>query len=257
MEHKARLRFLGTGSAEGAPVYGCACSVCQRARFSTVWQRGPCSAHLEVGGESILLDAGGADLKFRFPHGSLSMILLTHFHPDHVQGLFALRWGVGEKLPVFAPDDPEGLGDLYKHPGILDFQPLKPWQTLTLDTMLITPVPLVHSKPTLGYCFEGKEPDGFRLAYLTDTVGLPKETEEFLQHWQPTLMVLDASHPPQAVKPRNHNDLNLALAIHQSVAPKKTVLTHIGHQLDVWLEQQADSLPDGVAIGRDGQQYLL
>ncbi len=56
-------------------------------------------------------------------------MLLTHYHPDHVQGLFHLRWGCGESIPVYGPKDPQGCADLYRHPGVLDFQvPLKPFK---------------------------------------------------------------------------------------------------------------------------------
>jgi ribonuclease BN (tRNA processing enzyme) len=32
-------------------------------------------------------------------------VLLTHYHLDHVQGLFPLRWGVGAPIPVYGPPD--------------------------------------------------------------------------------------------------------------------------------------------------------
>jgi phosphoribosyl 1,2-cyclic phosphate phosphodiesterase len=34
--------------------------------------------------------------------------LLTHYHLDHVQGLFPLRWGVGAPIPVYGPPDDAG-----------------------------------------------------------------------------------------------------------------------------------------------------
>lgn len=63
----------------------------------------------------------------RFPPRSFAGILQTHYHADHAQGLLHLRWGQGLVVPVHGPADPEGLADLYKHPGILDFsQPFAP-----------------------------------------------------------------------------------------------------------------------------------
>lgn len=40
---------------------------------------------------------------------------------DHVQGLFPLRWGVGDSIPIYGPPDEQGCDDLFKHPGLLDF----------------------------------------------------------------------------------------------------------------------------------------
>ena len=82
-----RVTFLGTGAAGGVPLYGCDCPACARARRDPAHQRRPCSALLESGDDRILVDAGLTDLHQRFPAGSLSTILLTHFHTDHAGGL--------------------------------------------------------------------------------------------------------------------------------------------------------------------------
>jgi len=248
------LRFLGTGNAAGVPVHGCRCEICVKAIFNTDLRREPCSALLEINEYKILLDAGLPDLKQRFPDGTLNSILLTHYHPDHVQGLFPLRWGLGQVLPVYGPDDHEGCGDLFKNHGILDFIHLAPFQSFELIGLKVTPVPLVHSKKTLGYCFEH---DSGKLAYLTDTVGLPKKTLSFLQQWQPDLMVLDCSFPPMDEAPKNHNDLNLALEAYAAIKPKKMLLTHIGHELDVWLSEHEGDLPDALGIARDKEQIAV
>ncbi len=248
------LRFLGTGDAAGVPVHGCQCEICIKASANIDFRREPCSAFLEIGADKILLDAGLLDLKCRFPNRTLHSILLTHYHPDHVQGLFSLRWGLGQSLPVYGPDDAEGCADLYKNPGILDFKRLTPFEPFELVGMKVIPVPLVHSKITLGYCFE--HPSG-KLAYLTDTVGLPKKTQVFLQNWQPDLMVLDCSFPPMDKPPRNHNDINLALEAYAAIKPKKMLLTHIGHELDAWFSEHGDDLPEAVKIARDKDRVDL
>lgn len=122
-----------------------------------------------------------------------------------MQGLFHLRWGSGEAIPIYGPKDPHGCADLYRNPGVLDFRPgLKPFRPLLLKGLTVTPVPLNHSKPTLGYCLDG---GGQRLAYLTDTLRLPAETERFLRDWRPDVVVLDATHPAAHAAPRNHNNL--------------------------------------------------
>ncbi|HID96851.1 MAG TPA: MBL fold metallo-hydrolase [Thermodesulfobacteriaceae bacterium] len=64
------------------------------------YHRKPSSVLLEAGKESILIDAGTADLANRFPIGSLSRILLTHYYVDHVQGFVHLRWGCNKTIPV-------------------------------------------------------------------------------------------------------------------------------------------------------------
>ncbi|MCT7654074.1 hypothetical protein MBH78_03345 [Oceanimonas sp. NS1] len=88
-----RLTLLGTGAAGGMPLYGCDCVDCRRSQADPGLGRMPCSALLEWGEHRLLLDAGLPDLHRRFAPGSFDGMLLTHFHVDHVQGLFHLRWG--------------------------------------------------------------------------------------------------------------------------------------------------------------------
>ncbi|MDF0729191.1 phosphonate metabolism protein PhnP [Pseudomonas entomophila] len=245
-----RLTLLGTGDARQVPVYGCACRACERARDEPRYRRGPCSALVECGGQRWLIDSGLPDLTERFPPRSFDGILQTHYHADHAQGLLHLRWGQGWVVPVHGPVDPEGLADLYKHPGMLDFsQPFTALERRMLGGLRVTALPLLHSKPTLGYLLEG---EGRRIAYLTDTVGLPEDTFAHLSREALDTLVLDCSMPPQPVAPRNHNDLALALDIIERLAPKEAVLTHAGHTLDDWLIDHPGSLPTGVRVGFDG-----
>ncbi|QJW57902.1 Phosphoribosyl 1,2-cyclic phosphate phosphodiesterase [Serratia plymuthica] len=166
---------------------------------------------------------------------------------DHVQGLFPLRWGCGNFIPVYGPADEQGCDDLFKHPGILAFQPpLTPFERVELGGLHITPLPLQHSKPTLGYLVQA---EGYALAYLTDTVGLPPDTEAFLRNITLDLLVLDCSLPPQPQAPRNHNDLTRAQETQQHLQPGRTLLTHISHHLDLWLMD--NELPPGMELAFD------
>lgn len=115
------IRLTGTGGAQLVPVFGCDCAACQRARSDEAHRRRPCSAVVTFNDAVTLLDAGLPDLMDRWPAGQFQQFLLTHYHMDHVQGLFPLRWGVGAPIPVFGPPDPEGCDDPFKHPGLLDF----------------------------------------------------------------------------------------------------------------------------------------
>jgi phosphoribosyl 1,2-cyclic phosphate phosphodiesterase len=205
---------------------------------------------LETATQRVLIDAGLPDLAERFPPGSLSRILLTHYHADHVQGLLPLRWGVGAQVNVIGPPDPQGFDDLYKHPGIFDFaRTAQAFAPLVFAELKVTPLPLVHSRPALGYCLEV---DDVRIAYLTDTAGLPPATRDYLRAQPPDVLVLDCSHPPRDTRPTHHNDVRLALEIHAAVRPVRTVFTHLSHEIDAWRPTGAQTLPVGVEFGSDG-----
>lgn len=243
-----RLTLLGSGDAAGMPLYGCDCKRCEFVRSNPEHKRRSASALVEVDNKRYLLDAGLMDIAERFPAPALDGILLTHFHADHVQGLFHLRWGMGKSIPVYCPPDKTGCDDLYKHPGILDFQPLRKYETFTLGELKISPLPLIHSKPTFGYLLEYQQQC---IAYLVDTRNLPPKVEELLNHKDIDTLIIDTSSPAD-VDNRNHNNLNDTLSLHESINPGKTVLTHIGHDLDIWLTKNINSLPDTVIPGHDG-----
>jgi phosphoribosyl 1,2-cyclic phosphate phosphodiesterase len=251
-----RFTILGSGSAGGVPLYGCECDACRRAALLREHRRQSACALVETADTRLLIDAGLPDLGDRFPAGRLDAILLTHYHMDHVQGLFRIRWGAGPALPVLGPDDPQGCDDLFRHPGILDFgRKTRPFETFAIGELSMTPLPLNHSRTTLGYQLEHK---GARVAYLTDTCGLPPATLEWLQRDRPDLLVLDCSFAPRAETPRNHNDLTRALAICEEIDANHSLLTHIDHRLDDWLLRNPGfRLPRGVGLASDMQQVEL
>jgi phosphoribosyl 1,2-cyclic phosphate phosphodiesterase len=250
-----RITFLGTGDAGGVPLYGCSCAACARAHADPSHRRRNCSALIEAGDTRILLDAGLNDLTERFPPGRLSAILLTHFHVDHVQGLFHLRWGKGNAIPVYGPPDAEGCADLYKNHGLLEFRQLAQFEPVSIGSLIITPLPLVHSKVTFGYAIE--QPQGSRFAYLTDTAGLPPNTETFLSSWRPDGLAIDSSHPPRAQASRNHNDFTHAVAAISAVKPARAWLTHLSHEFDCWVMSELTEPPAGIEIARDGGSIEL
>lgn len=248
-----KFQFLGTGNARQVPCYGCECPACVRANTLKNYRRGPCSAKIETTSGTLLIDAGIPNLTERFVAGTVHSILLTHYHMDHVQGLFHLRWGKNQSIHVFGPDDKQGCDDLFKHPGILDFQPpVITFREFFIDNLRITAVPLSHSKPTVGYMLEDAEQS---IAYLTDTLGLPEATEQFLMQKRPDVVIIDCSYPPTDL-PKNHNSLTQALDIIERLRPHSAYLTHIGCDLDAYFMCENPELPLNVFIARDDQEIL-
>lgn len=243
-----RLTILGSGNAAGMPVYGCNCVRCNTVSNDSKLQRGPACALLEVDNKQYLIDAGLTGIRQRYPAGNLNGIFVTHFHADHVQGLFDLRWGKNLTIPVYCPPDSNGCDDLYKHPGILEFNQLKKFNSFNLESLQVTPLPLIHSKVTFGYVFECNNK---RIAYLTDTKGLPPKTIDYFERNPLELLVIDTSYPP-GIENSGHNNLDETLLIQQQVKSKRTVLTHISHGFDIWLSENTNSLPDSVIAGYDG-----
>ncbi|WP_299727205.1 phosphonate metabolism protein PhnP [uncultured Endozoicomonas sp.] len=249
-----KFTLLGTGSVKGCPVYGCDCPACINTLMNPFLTRRSASATLESEGELILIDAGLTDLEDRFPAGTLRQILLTHYHMDHIAGLFSLRWGRALNIPVYGPDCDDAPVELIKHTGILDFtQAITPFARFLSAGIEITPLPLKHSRPTYGYQFRQ---NGKNVIYLTDTLGLPDETLTYLARDSIDVMIIDCSYPPNLENfPGAHNSLTDVIHLHEAIHPARTILTHIGHEMDHWMS--TNTLPENIEPGHDGMVIMV
>ena len=117
----------------------------------------------------------------------------------------------------------------------------------------MTPIPLTHTAPALGWLLEDDEGT---LAYLVDTKGLPDAAWDLLRDRRIDLLVLDASVPPGVECP-GHNDLGEAFEIVNELEPFRTLLVHIGHELDLWRLGRDLHMPDGVEFTSDGHALAV
>ncbi len=215
--------FIGTGGSEGIPAHLCTCPTCSEARKFGFAQRLPSTlAIITKRGKAVLFDVG-TDIR-DFLNVPLEAIFLTHWHHDHIYGLYKLRW-MAMETPLYAP---EGHADalILKEPKNLQPRTIKPFERFELDTLRITALKLNHQVETLGYLIEE---DGKRVALIYDTKGLPEETGEFLMGKAPLrLAIVDATYPPGTDDPY-HNNVDEAAEIGLSLA-ERTVLSHISHK---------------------------
>jgi phosphoribosyl 1,2-cyclic phosphate phosphodiesterase len=252
----ASLLFLGTGTSVGVPVIGCHCAVCtstdprdKRTRSSVV---------VSYKGTTLLVDSG-PDLRaqaLREGISEIDAVLYTHSHMDHVVGFDELRafcWRRSEPLPLYA--SAECLATLQTmfawafdakntHRGYVKPDPRIVAAPFRIGALLITPLPVLHgSVDTIGYCFETEE--GFRAAYLPDVKSIPPDTMELLQDVD--LLIIDAlSDKPHYT----HLSVSEALAVSQEVSAKRTLFTHICH--DLGHAELSARLPHGVGAAYDG-----
>ncbi|ASJ05016.1 MBL fold metallo-hydrolase [Thermococcus barossii] len=221
--------FIGTGGSEGIPAHLCTCSTCTEARRFGFAQRKPSTlAVITEKGKAVLFDVG-TDIR-DYLNVPLEAIFLTHWHHDHIYGLYKLRW-MALETPLYAP---EGHADalILREPKNLQPRVVKAGDVIKLDTLRITALKLNHQVETLGYLIEE---DGKAIAILYDTKGLPGETLEFLKGKAPLrLAIVDATYPPGIEDPY-HNNVDEAAEIGLRLA-ERTVLSHISHKNLPFLE---------------------
>jgi phosphoribosyl 1,2-cyclic phosphate phosphodiesterase len=107
------------------------------------------------------------------------------------------------------------------------------------EDLTVTPLEVIHGKlPVIAYRFND-------FAYATDLNYISNETIAALQGLD--VLVLDCVR----IKPHStHLGLTEALEYIERIAPKRTYLTHLNH--DIMYERDAHLLPENVHFAYDG-----
>lgn len=253
---QSRFLFLGTSTSVGVPVIGCQCETClstdprdNRTR-SSVLLEGPWGR--------ILVDSG-PDLREQALREGLSKIdavLYTHEHVDHVAGFDELRafcWHREHPLPLYGSAETlKGLARMFpwaftgeKHQrGYVRPDP-RPIETqFQFNELSVTPVEVDHGRiRTHGFRFD--HPSFGSLAYLPDVKAIPEASLQLLLNLD--LLVIDGlRHEPHST----HMSIGEALITIDTIKPRRSILTHLSHELK-WEETNA-ALPRNVSLAHDG-----
>lgn len=250
------LTILGSGTSTGIPVIGCSCPVCSSEDRRN--NRSRCSALLQYGGRNILIDTATDFRQQALREGidRVDAVLFTHAHADHIHGIDDLRVftaGEGPEIPIYASGDTLStlrrvFGYIFDPDQSSGFIPRLcsrktdgPFKLFDLD---IIPVPLQHgSYPTQGYRIGP-------LAYLTDCNGIPEESWPLLEGLD--LLVLDGLR----LRPhQTHFNIAQAVEVAQKIGAKRTLLTHLSHEVDH--QQLVSELPQGIEPAFDGQTIVI
>ena len=255
-----QLVFLGTGTSHGIPMIGCGCPTCTSSNSKN--QRTRCSLLLGLPQGNLLVDTP-PDLRtqlLRERIGLVHAVLYTHEHADHLFGLDDLRIFaryLGRDLPVYCDRSVEArirttfdyafdpATREYPAGGVprLAFRPVT-GEPLELLGAQVMPIPLRHGRYHVwGYRFGN-------VAYCTDTNGIPPQSERLLEDLD--VLILDClRRRPHAT----HFALEEAVETARRLAPKRTLFTHVCHDLEH--EATNAALPPGMELACDGMRIPL
>jgi len=255
------LTFLGTGTSVGVPVIGCNCDVCKSPDPHN--NRTRASLFVSTPEIKILIDSG-PDLReqaLRENISEIDAVLYTHSHLDHVVGFDELRafcWGKKEPLPLYASQSCLNVlinmfGWAFQtdntHGGYIKPDPRPISKPFPIGDLTIHPLPVIHGTvETHGYRIDTR--DGFSFAYLPDVKSIPEPTMKLLGKLD--LLIIDSlRNAPHST----HLSLPEALVIIESLSPKRTILTHISHEMDH--ATLAASLTKNISPAYDGLSITL
>jgi phosphoribosyl 1,2-cyclic phosphate phosphodiesterase len=257
---RGQMVLLGTGTSVGVPMIGCGCDVCTSRNPRN--QRTRCSAILGLAQGNLLIDTP-PDLRFQLLRegiGIVHAVVYTHDHADHLYGLDDLRlfpFYLGGPAPLyceptverrirrafdyaFSDDEPTHAGAA-PHLAVHNITT----EPFTVLGERVVPIRLRH-----GPRFEVL---GFRIgdiAYCTDTNEIPPESWPLLGGLD--VLILDALRPrPHAT----HFSLDEAIEAARKVRPRRTLFTHISHELEY--EATNARLPPGMELAYDGMRIPL
>jgi phosphoribosyl 1,2-cyclic phosphate phosphodiesterase len=264
MHHTTDIRgqviFLGTGTSVGVPMVGCGCATCRSGDSRN--KRFRCGLAIGLPEGNLLVDTP-TDLRtqlLREELGLVHAVLYTHEHADHLFGLDDLRlfpFYLGHKLPIYCEErvesrmrrsfdyvfesDPDAL-----HPGAVPLVTICRITTAPFELLgvTVTPIRLRHGRTdVLGFRFGN-------VAYCTDTNGVPEESFSLLQGLD--VLILDALRP----RPHpTHFSLQEAIEVAQRVGAKRTLFTHVSHELEHGATNAL--LPPGMELAYDGLRIPL
>jgi phosphoribosyl 1,2-cyclic phosphate phosphodiesterase len=257
---RGQLILLGTGTSVGVPSIGCPCEICSSTDLHD--KRTRCAALLGLPEGNLLIDTP-PDLRqqlLRERVGLVHAALFTHEHADHIFGLDDLRlfpFYLGHPVPLYCePTVEERIRKSFDY-AFTDREHTHAGATpqLTFQQIGVDPFQLLGGQILPIRLRHGPRFDvlGFRIgniAYCTDTNGVPPESMARLEGLD--VLIIDALR----IRPHaTHFSLDEAIEVARALKPKRTIFTHISHDLS---HQRTNAmLPAGMELGYDSQRIPL
>ncbi len=249
-----RVTLLGTGTSTGVPRIACDCPVCTSSDPRNRRLRAGVRLELDPPGGPVVLVDTSPDLRQQALEHDIRRVdgvLFTHAHADHIYGLDDLRiynYLQRAEIPLYGS---AATLEVLRRYFAYAFEPGaegggKPRLRLVpvagpfdLFGRRVEPVAVEHGS---------MEVFGYRLgdfALVTDVHRIPAGGRDRLRGLD--VLVLGAlRHRPHPT----HLSVAEAVALAAELGARRTLLTHLSHEVDAALPPGA--LPDGVELAHDG-----
>ncbi len=241
---------------------GCPCEVCQS--DDSYNKRLRSSILVQTDSTSILIDTSPdfrqqalqAKLK------SLSAVLYTHYHFDHLAGLDDLRalqyHHSRETKPITLFADKRTLETIKKRfaycfhsPTGIQNTPRVVGQQIThfhsfhINDIEVLPLPVYHGDEIItGYCLNRS------FAYFTDISLMPASSREYIKGLDTVVLTALRHHPH-----KKHFSLQEAMVEAKKLHAERIFFTHVSHKIDHG--SISPGLPGGMQLAYDGLEIFI
>ena len=244
---------MGTGTSQGIPVIGCQCEVCQSNNPKD--KRLRTSALLKVSGKYISIDCGPDFRQQMLREGinSLSGVVITHEHNDHIIGLDDVRpFNYQQNQPMRIYADVRVKEEIKRrfayifndnpYPGApkVIIETIHKDHHFEVEGVPFIPIEVIHGKlPILGFRVGN-------LAYLTDVKYIQSHELKKLKNIE--VLVINALHHKEHF---THLNLKEAIDLIEIIQPDRAYLTHLSHRMGLF-DEVNPSLPSHIQLAYDG-----
>jgi len=232
-----KIKFLGTGAAEGIPVIGCECKHCAIASKENKSKRLRSCILLKNSDEFLLMDPG-VDIRqqlLKYNINKINVILVTHEHYDHAYGLKDFKYwkenvGGNAKTILCAPqtllNKISFLSEDAIQSGKLIIKPIKPYVFTRVGSFNIKPVRIIHTKHSFGYVIDAGNTKFVNLSDIAST------NKNLIKKYTKHLLNSDyfVINTPFFIKPKKkHLGIFEAIELGKKLDSKHIILSHFNH----------------------------
>ncbi|MDO5377916.1 MAG: MBL fold metallo-hydrolase [Clostridia bacterium] len=272
-----KLKYLGTGAAEGMPATFCACPVCRRSR-----QEGGKSLRMRsctLVGDELLIDLSpdihAQSLRFGLELAKVKDIVFTHAHPDH-EDAYALQMRGTASCSVL-PENGQAL-NLYGERWVRErfervlleerveaarfrFREVKPFERFQAGGYTFDPLMANHRPAQVEQCLIYAISDGqTAVLYANDTGELSEANDAYLAGQGLVFSVVSMDCARGLLPGDGHMGFAECLALRERLRARglvtentRYILNHLSHMNDMTHgEWEAFAAPYGFEIAYDG-----
>ncbi len=253
-----KIKFLGTGAAEGWPALFCECAACKKAE--------------ELGGKNIRTrsscliddiymidfppDTYMHRLVYNIDLSKLKHVIITHSHSDHfyaydfemrLEGYAHVENDTG--LAVYGNEKVKALFDYalghLDMEGIVDYNLIHAFNTFQVEDALVTPLPADHAKGENCYIYVIQIGNS-TLLYGHDSGYFPEESWEKLVDYKFDGVILDCTFGPEDCRtghmglPANVDIKDRLIGAGAAHEDTKFIVTHFSHNMKLMHEEMEE-----------------